>query len=167
MVIALLVVLAAQSAIGRVNALSPREDRSAVATPTPTMVAEPAAMAIASFDADGDGRTSRPEMAAGLARGFAAVDTARAGRLRPIAYADWALRYLGSANALPSLMEADGDGDDAVSLAELQAAFAAIFDRLDKDRDGFASRAELLTVRSGEGRGADGSRRRGGGGRPR
>ena len=141
--------LAGQSSAGHVTALRPGEDRPQPAQPTATLVVEPAAMAIAACDADGDGRTSRAELNAGLQRSFALVDTGHAGKLRPIAYADWATRFLGSANALPSALEADSDGDDAVSLPELQAAFGRVFDRLDKDRDGFVTRPELLTVRSG------------------
>lgn len=141
--------LAGQTSVGRVTALSPRDSRPQPVQPTATLVVEPAAMAIAACDSDGDGRTSRAELDACLARSFAAVDTGRTGKLRQIAYADWATRFLGNANALPSALEADSDGDDAVSLPELQAAFGRIFDRLDKDRDGYVSRAELLTVRSG------------------
>ncbi len=128
--------------------------------PPATMVAAPVAMAIAGFDADGDGRTSRAELTAGVARSFASVDTAHAGKLRYLDYADWALRYLGDRNALPSPFEVDTDGDNAVSLAELQAAFAGAFGRLDTDRDGYVSRAELLTIR--EGRGPEEPMRRGG-----
>ena len=141
--------LAGQTGTDRVAAITPREDRPQAVQPTATLVVEPAAMAIAACDTDGDGRTSRAELNACLARSFALTDTAHAGKLRPIAYADWATRFLGNANALPSALEADGDGDDAVSLAELQAAFGRVFDRLDKDRDGFVTRPELLTVRSG------------------
>ena len=141
--------LAGQSSTGRITALSPRDERPKPVQPTATLVVEPAAMAIAACDADGDGRTSRAELNACLQRSFAAIDTGHTGKLRFLAYADWATRVLGNANALPSALEVDGDGDDAVSLAELQAAFGRVFDRLDKDRDGFVTRAELLTVRSG------------------
>ena len=118
-----------------------------VAQSPATMIASPMAMAIAGFDADGDGRTSRAELTAGIARSFAAIDTAHRGKLRYLDYADWALRWLGDRNALPSPLELDTDGDDAVSLAEVQARFAAEFDRLDTDHDGYVSRAELLTIR--------------------
>ena len=122
-----------------------------------TMVAAPIALAIAGLDADGDGRTNRAELIAGVARSFAAADTAHRGKLRYLDYADWALRWLGDRNALPSPLELDTDGDDAVSLAELQARFATEFDRLDIDHDGFVSHAELLTIR--DGRAADIGRR--------
>ncbi len=141
--------LADQSASGRVTALSPSDARARPPASTATMIVEPIAMAIAAFDSDGDGRTTRAELTAGVAHSFAALDTAHAGKLRYLDYADWALRYLGDRNALPSPFDVDRDGDDAVSLDELQAAFAAAFARYDRDRDGVVTRAELLTIRGG------------------
>ena len=46
-----------------------------------TMVVEPVAMMIATLDADGDGKTSREEMEAGVKRSFEAIDTAHQGSL--------------------------------------------------------------------------------------
>ena len=130
--------------------------------PPATFVVEPVGMAIAGFDSDGDGRTSRAELDAGVRRSFASVDTTRAGTLGYIAFADWAERWLGDRNALPSPFEVDGDGDNRITLAELQAAFARIFTRLDTDRDGFVSHKELLTIRAMAGRtmGPPGKRKR-------
>jgi Ca2+-binding EF-hand superfamily protein len=130
--------------------------------PPATFVVEPVGMAIAGFDGDGDGRTSRAELDAGVRRSFAAIDTAHAGTLGYIAFADWAERWLGDRNALPSPFEVDGDGDNRITLAELQAAFARIFARLDVDRDGFVTRKELLTIRAMAGRtmGPPGKRKR-------
>ena len=130
--------------------------------PPATFVVEPVGMAIAGFDSDGDGRTSRAELDAGVRRSFASVDTTRAGTLGYIAFADWAERWLGDRNALPSPFEVDGDGDNRITLAELQAAFARIFARLDVDKDGFVTRKELLTIRAMAGRtmGPPGKRKR-------
>lgn len=145
--------LAAQSATGRVTALSPPDARLLAPAPAATMVVTPIAMAIAAFDADGDGRTTRAELTAGVARSFAMIDTAHAGALRFLDYADWSLRFLGDRNALPSPFEIDTDGDDKVSLAELQAAFTAAFNRFDVDHDEAVSRAELLILRTPSGAG--------------
>lgn len=45
--------------------------------PAPTVMAEPAAVMIAAFDADGDARVTRAEFDAGLRRSFDSIDTAR------------------------------------------------------------------------------------------
>ena len=120
--------------------------------PPATFVVEPVGMAIAGFDADGDGRTSRAELDAGVRRSFASVDTGNRGAIGYIAFADWAERWLGDRNALPSPFEVDSDGDDRITLGELQATFARIVARLDVDKDGSLARKELLTIRATAGR---------------
>lgn len=117
----------------------------------PTLVAEPVAVLLASFDADGDGRTTRAELAAGVRRTFDTIDTGHKGKLGYLAFADWAERWLGNRTALPSPFEVDADGDNQITEPELLATLTATFDRLDKDHDGALTRAELLTVRSGLG----------------
>jgi hypothetical protein len=126
--------------------------------PHATMVVEPVAMALASFDGDGDGRTSRVEMNAGVRRSFEAVDTGRTGTLRYLDFAEWSLRWLGDRNALPSPYDVDGNGDDAVSLPELETWFGTAFARLDRNGDGYLARAELLTIRASVGEGMGGRR---------
>lgn len=131
------------------------------ATPqTPaTLVAEPVAMLIATFDGAGtderDALVDRSEMIAGVKASFEAIDTAKVGKLRYIAFADWAERFLGDRNALPSPFEVDKNQDDLVSLEELQDHFSRLFARYDKDGSKTISRAELLTYRTGP-IGADG-----------
>lgn len=124
--------------------------------PDQTMMVEPAAMMIVACDSDGDARVTRAELDACVARSFAAIDTAQAGSIGYIAFGDWAERYLGDRNALPSPFEVDSDHDDRITLAELQADLARIFARLDANHDGVVTRAECLTIRAapfGEGRG--------------
>lgn len=116
------------------------------AEPIPLMIAEPVAMAIAAFDADGDAAVTRAELTVGVQRSFAAVAGGQAS-LGYIAFGDWAERWLGNRNALPSPFEVDQDGDNRITPAELQARFALFFDRFDRDRDGTIKRSELLTVR--------------------
>lgn len=128
--------------------------------PPATLVAEPVALAVAGFDADGDARVTRAELAAGVRRSFESVDTGKAGTLGYIAFADWAERYLGNRSALPSPFETDANGDDRISLAELQAKFAEVFARLDRDGDGVLTRAELLTIRADAGRASDDGRKK-------
>lgn len=110
--------------------------------------AEPIGLAIASFDANGDGLTSRAEYDAALARTFAAADRDGNGTLGYIEYSGWALTWLGSATALPGPFAIDTDGDNQLSRSEFDAVFAAQFARLDANGDGSISHAELLTLRS-------------------
>lgn len=116
--------------------------------PDQTMMVEPAAMLIAACDADGDAQVTAAELSACLARSFAGADTAHAGSIGYIQYGDWAKRYLGDENALPSPFEVDGDHDNRITLAELQADFARIFARLDTNHDGVVTRTECLTIRA-------------------
>jgi hypothetical protein len=139
---------------------------AAQATPNPdqppnqTMMVEPVAMMLAAFDTDGDGRVTKAESTAGIAHTFALADTAHAGSIGYIGYSEWAERWLGDRNALPSPFEVDGDHDDRITLAELQARIGETFDRLDVNHDGVLTRAELLTIRANTGNVYDGRRHR-------
>ncbi len=113
-----------------------------------TEMAEPLALAVAAFDADHDGRTTRAEYDAALARTFAAADVSGDGLLGYIEYAGWAQTWLGSQSALPGPYSIDADGDDRLSREEFAAEFGRQFVRLDKDADGAVSHAELLTIRN-------------------
>ena len=110
--------------------------------------AEPLGLAVAGFDEDHDGRTSRAELNAALLRSFAPADRDRDGALGYIEYSGWATTWLGSATALPGPYAIDLDGNDRISAEELVAEFGRHFLRLDRDGDGHVSRAELLTVRN-------------------
>lgn len=108
--------------------------------------AEPIGLAIASFDADHDGRTTRAELNEALLRSFADADRDGDGQLGYIEYSGWATIWLGSATALPGPYAIDTNGDDHISREELLAEFGRHFVRLDRDSDGAISHAELLTV---------------------
>ena len=117
---------------------------------------------------NGDGRTTRDELTACVARSFADADAGHAGSIGYIGYADWALKWLGDRNILPSPFGVDRDGDNRITLNELQTEFAGLFDRFDVDKDGAATRAELLTIRARALPDADsGSKGRGRGPEPR
>lgn len=123
--------------------------------PQSTIMAEPVALLIAGFDADGDARVTREECLAGVEHSFKSIDTTGKGWLSYIEFADWAERWLGDRNALPSPFETDTDGDNHITLQELQAKIMVIFNRFDRKHDGILVRAELLTL--------DGAHRFGGG----
>jgi hypothetical protein len=135
--------------------------------PSSTIMAEPVAVMIAGFDTNGDATVTRAECVAGVERSFRSIDTTNKGWLGYIEFADWAERWLGDRNALPSPFETDTDGDNHITLAELQAKIATIFDRLDRNKDGVLTRSELLTLDGahrfgGSGSGERGKRGRGG-----
>lgn len=119
----------------------------AAPAPIPLMIAEPVAMAIATFDSDQDGIITRAEFDAGVRRSFE-LSAKGQPALGYIAFGDWAERWLGNRNALPSPFEVDGDGDNRITLPELQARFDLFFTRFDTDKDGSLRRSELLTVRA-------------------
>lgn len=135
---------------------TPGADNTVVVTARPkpfaqtpaTMVVEPVAMMIATLDSDGDGKTSRAEMEAGVKRSYDAIDTAHQGSIGYLQFADWAERWLGDRNALPSPFDVDKNSDNRITLAELQAHFSRLFSRFDRDQDGAISRAEALTIRT-------------------
>jgi hypothetical protein len=126
--------------------------------PTATIMAEPVAVFIGACDADGDTRVTRAELAACAARSFATVDKDGKGSVGYIQFADWAERWLGDRNALPSPFETDSDSDDRITLAELKAQLDKTFTRLDRNKDGVLVRSELLTIDSTRGLGGAGDR---------
>ena len=142
MTVFLLLLLAASQ---DTTAIAPRPDP--YRPPSATIVAEPVSVMLAGFDRDGDGRVTRAEVEAGVARSFAEADTARQGWIGYIAYSDWAERWLGDRNAVPSPLDMDRDGDNHITAQEMTDRVAAIFDRLDRDHDGTLYHAEMLTIR--------------------
>jgi hypothetical protein len=116
--------------------------------PPATMVVEPVAMMIAACDTDNDGKTTRAELVQCVTKSFDAIDTGHKGSISYIDYSDWALKWLGDRNALPSPFTIDSDGDNRITLTELQAGLGTLFTRFDTDKDGAATRAELLTIRA-------------------
>ncbi len=128
--------------------------------PSATIMAEPIALFIATTDANGDARVTRAEAQAGVARSFATVETTTPGSIGYIGLSEWAERWLGDRNALPSAYETDTDGDNRITLAELSAQIDRTFTRLDRDKDGILVRSELLTLDSARG-GLNGPDRRG------
>ena len=115
--------------------------------PTATIVAEPIALAIAGFDADQDGLVTRAEVNGGATRAFGTVAQGKPD-IGYIGWSDFALRWLGDANALPGPFDVDENHDDRITAAETSRAMLAAFARFDKNKDGTLSRAELVTIRA-------------------
>ncbi len=115
--------------------------------PAATVIVEPVAMMIAAFDADGDAKVTRAEFDAGLKHSFDSIDTGHTGAIGYIAFSDWAERWMGDRNTLPSPFETDRDGDNKISYAELAARFDLLFARFDANKDGVIERKELVTIR--------------------
>jgi hypothetical protein len=131
----------------------------------PMLLAEPVAMMIAAFDRDGDARVTRAEFDAGLRATWDSINPTHADTIGYITYGDWALKWLGDRDALPTAFEVDRDGDSRISYAELADRFALLFDRFDKNKDGVIDRSELLTYRppmTGRGPGGGSGSERGG-----
>ncbi len=126
----------------------PAETRSeqALIASRATIVATPVAVMIAAFDTDGDARVTHAELDAGVLRSFAATTSGET--IGYIEFGDWAKRWLGDANALPSPFETDRNGDNRITAAEMALRFDLLFTEYDKDKDGAISRAELLTIRT-------------------
>lgn len=116
--------------------------------PQATIIAEPVALMIAACDANGDAKVTRAELAACVKHSFASIDTGNSGSIGYIGYSDWALMWLGDRNALPSPFTVDADGDNRITLAELEAQFDTLFARFDTNKDGMLTRAELLTIKA-------------------
>ena len=124
----------------------------------PSVVAEPAALALAGFDADQDGVVTRAEAATGAQRSFALV-AGSAQDFGYIGYSQWAARWLGDPNTVPGPFEVDIDRNDRITAAEIATTLLGAFDRYDRNHDGKLTRAELVTVRAtafGDDRGAGG-----------
>jgi hypothetical protein len=101
--------------------------------PAANLIAEPVALMIAAFDSDGDARVTRAEFDAGLRHSFESADSDHKGSLSYIGFSDWAERWLGNRNALPSPFEVDTDGDNRITFAELAALFVVFFARFDNN----------------------------------
>jgi hypothetical protein len=116
------------------------------AQPPANLIAEPVALMIAAFDADGDARVTRAEFDAGVRHSFEAADSGKRGSLGYLAFTDWAETWLGNRNALPSPFEVDADGDNRITLAELADRFGLFFARFDANKDEVIVRSELVRV---------------------
>ncbi|MES2339751.1 MAG: EF-hand domain-containing protein [Pseudomonadota bacterium] len=144
MILALLLALAQQPAG---SPAKPDPYRPAPAT----IVAEPVALFIAAADRDHDGRTTLAEFRQSVLESTSADPPWRAKGdtgIGYIQYSDWAERWLGDRNAVPTPFEIDRNGDSRVTYDEFADRMETLFARFDANTDGAITRAELLTIRN-------------------
>ncbi len=138
--------------------LEPSAPRLASDGPTRTLqalngsrIAMPVGLFLTSLDIDRDTRVSRIEVTDGAAGSFDASDGNTDGYLRAIEFVAWSRTYLGSEYSMPGRLQFDHDQDGRVSRSEFTVTFDEVIRRLDTDRDGTLTRAELLVEVSGAG----------------
>lgn len=129
------------------------------AGPAPTPVPRTAFLAtmdaeFARMDADRNGTATRAEVEASLRAAaaaqhqarlsamFARLDTDRSGQVSAAEFARFPAPAA-AVNAAPLLAQADLNKDQSITLVEYRTAKLANFDRLDTDKDGVASVAEM------------------------
>jgi hypothetical protein len=114
-------------------------------------IAMPLGLFLAGLDTDRDARVTRTEIQDGAAESFKAGDADGNGYLSPIEFEDWSRVNLGTASAVPGLLQFDRDQDTSISLIEFTATLGEIQKRMDTNRDGELDRAELLVQINGLG----------------
>ncbi|MGC6401405.1 EF-hand domain-containing protein [Sphingomonas sp. FW199] len=152
------IALAALLALSGQQAAPPAPPPVVPTMPRALIMAEPLALFFAGCDGDGDAVLARAELVACVDRTFRPMLDKGGVAAGYIAWSDWAERYLGDRNALPSPFAVDGDRDDRITPDECLAAMNQGFDRMDRDKDGRLTRAEMLTIAGA--RSMDGDMRR-------
>lgn len=122
----------------------------------------PIAMVFTSMDEDRDSRVSAAELARGITSAWSAADRDGDGFASGFEFEAWSIRMLGDADASPARVAFDVNFDGNVSAQEFEGRLGDEFGRLDRNRDGFLDRSELVVQVSGQPRIAGGGNRPGG-----
>lgn len=129
-------------------------------------IVTPAALVVASFDANGDAVVTHSEVRAGAEAVFQASDQDGNGGLSGIEVSGFSQRHLGAAYAVPGRIAFDPDGNSISTLEEFTSVWIAELTRLDANADGSVSREEMIRQVSmgqqGQGRPGGGRGQRGG-----
>jgi hypothetical protein len=135
-------------------------------------ITRPIALLFTGLDANQDLALTKAELDAAIPREFARADVDQSGVLTGFEMADWSRRMLGDREALPDLRAMDTDVNYTVTPLEFSGALDREFDRMDKDQNGFVTRADMLINapqrmmdQNPQNGPPTGSRRPGGGGR--
>lgn len=94
--------------------------------PEGVAVVSPAALVLASFDANHDGKISPAEIEAGAALAFAAADKNGDGAITGFEQSEWAASMSGMSDILSNQMTFDQNLDNSVSKTEFVAGFKRI-----------------------------------------
>ncbi len=123
------------------------------------LIAQPIALVFVDFDADRDQCTTSAEVALGADANWRVLDADGDGAGSPIEFSDWALLAMGSAQPTPGRFAFDRDASGSISQREFLAQLEMEFGRLDADKNGCVTRAELVELvepRGGMGAGPPG-----------
>lgn len=107
-------------------------------------ITRPVALLFTSLDTDDDFIVSKDELDSAIPREFARADTDQSGVLTGFEMADWCALVLGDKEAQPDLRAMDNDMNYTVTQHEFAVALRHEFDRMDRNQDGFLTRAEML-----------------------
>ena len=164
--------IAMAASVASANEPASENERKARPAANPAIASYPIGLVFAAMDSNGDGATSREELALGTAKHWASFDGQE--RLGAIKFSQWSIRELGSIDAMPSFLVFDRDFSSTITQEEFETQLGAEFTRLDADGDDSLTREEMLfTVRRqgargqgnrGQGAGGQGRRGQGGGG---
>lgn len=133
-------------------------------------ITRPVALFFTSLDTNDDFIVSKSELDDAIPREFGRADTDQSGVLTGFEMADWCALVLGDKEAQPDLRAMDNDLNYTVTEHEFAVALRHEFNRMDRNQDGFLTRAEMLTdaprMQMGAPGGQQGGAPSGGGRRP-
>jgi len=101
---------------------------------------KPIGLLFTAMDSNGDTKTSKEELTAGIAAEWARLE----GRSSAAYFMDWSNAALGSTDAFPTFMSFDHDLNGIVTELEFSDRLKQEFASMDKNKDGQVSRDEML-----------------------
>lgn len=106
----------------------------------------PIALMFTAMDTNRDKRVTRAEARTGIEADWQSLSPSITNKIGAFKIQDWAEQTLGSKDARPSRLSFDRNLDNQVSGDEFSERLLAAFDKLDSDKDGALSRAELVFI---------------------